>query len=264
MLVCHIAGYRFTQLADLENLRGHILDGTKQLKLHGTILLSPEGINIMLAGLVDDIAQFRAFLNTDERFADISFRESFTETVPFKKFKIKIKKEIITLRQPIADPLKQQAPAISPAQFKHWLDEKRNITILDTRNDYEFQFGAFKDAQNLKINEFSEFPAAIKQVPLDRPIVMYCTGGVRCEKAALSMIDAGYSEVYQLQGGILNYFAEVGGEHYSGDCFVFDERVALTSKLKPSGVSQCVICNGPIQQNSDCEQCANHSNLLSA
>lgn len=229
MQIHHIAGYRFVALTDLPELRALLTQEASQCNLLGTILLSPEGINIMLAGEQTDLNLFIDFLFKDTRFVDMPFHKTQMDTMPFKHLKIKIKKEIITLKQPNIDVTKQQAPTLSPTEFCRWLDEKRDMTILDTRNDYEFQFGAFESAKNLSINEFSEFPTAIQAIPKNHPVVMYCTGGIRCEKAALVMMNAGYSEVYQLEGGILNYFKEVGDKHYRGNCFVFDERITVNS-----------------------------------
>lgn len=231
-MIRHIAGYRFTPLSHLTELRSVMQQQAQALALKGTILLSPEGINLMLAGEPEAVDQWVSWLNADARFTDMFFHKTETENPPFLRLKVKIKKEIITLRQAAADPVARQAPSISPELFRQWLDEKRDLTVLDTRNDYEYEVGAFDGAVNLHLKEFTEFPQAMQTVPRDRPIVMYCTGGVRCEKAALAMMDAGYQEVYQLQGGILNYFARVGGAHYHGDCFVFDERIALNPALK--------------------------------
>ncbi len=228
--ITHIAGYRFVRLAALPELRTQLYTLAQAQGLKGTILLSPEGINVMLAGTADAIALFRAHLNADVRFVDMFFHVSVSLDYPFQRLKVKIKKEIITLRQSAIDPNQCRAPAISPTEFRRWLDEGREVTIVDTRNDYEYQAGAFDRAINPKLKDFSEFPAILPTLPRDKPVVMYCTGGVRCEKAALVMLAAGFDEVYQLEGGILNYFAKEGGAHYHGDCFVFDERGALNPK----------------------------------
>jgi predicted sulfurtransferase len=150
--------------------------------------------------------------------------------------KIKLKKEIISFRQPDAAPLERRAPSIDPIAFKAWLDEKRDITLLDTRNDYEIELGTFKGAVNLHLNDFCEFAEAAAAIDHSKPIVMFCTGGVRCEKAALHMMNLGYQDVYQLDGGILNYFEKVGAAHYDGGCFVFDERVLVDAAMKVVGV----------------------------
>lgn len=228
----NIAGYKFIQLSDLVELQRVFLDQCQALALRGTVLLSSEGINLSLAGSADAISLFKAFLHQDARFADMTFRESRSDDVPFKRMKVKLKNEIITMRSPEVKPVEQRALSISPTEFKHWLDEGRDMVVLDTRNEYEMEYGAFEGAMNLHLDEFGQFPERAKALPKDKPIVMYCTGGVRCEKAAIAMQQVGFDQVYQLDGGILNYFAEVGGAHYQGSCFVFDERVALDPLLQ--------------------------------
>lgn len=256
MQILNIAGYKFVSLEALPALRSHLLEKCESLELKGTILLSPEGINLSLAGPVHQIEACKAFLKEDARFADLTYRESRSDFVPFKRMKVKLKKEIITMRHPEVQPGSERAPDISPLEFKRWLDENRDITVLDTRNDYEVQFGTFRNAVNLHIDDFCEFPQAAEAVARDKPIVMFCTGGVRCEKAAIHLKNAGFSEVYQLDGGILNYFAEVGGAHYDGECFVFDERVAVDAKLQTTGTVQCLVCYGPVKQSAtSCESC---------
>lgn len=251
MQILNIASYKFIALTDLSERCSTFLEKATLLGLKGTILLSAEGININLAGLPEDIAEFIRFLHSDTLFSDMTFRESYSDFQPFKHMRVKIKQEIITLRQPDIHPENQTAPDISPEEFKKWLDEKRDMTILDTRNDYEVRFGTFENAQQLHLDDFGGFPAAIDQVSREKPVVMFCTGGIRCEKAALVMLNAGYSTVYQLQGGILNYFAKVGSDHYEGECFVFDERVAVDASLEPTGTKQCLLCQGPIVKQEE-------------
>lgn len=266
--ILNIAGYKFVTLQDLPQLQSEWLGKVQSLSLKGTILISQEGVNITLAGLPEKIATFVTDLKSDSRFSDISFRESYSAFQPFNKIKVKIKKEIITLRQPDIFPGLCPAPMISPTKLKQWLDEERDIVILDTRNDYEFRFGTFRNAVNLYLHDFSGFPAALDAVARHKPVVMFCTGGIRCEKAALVMLKAGFSEVYQLQGGILNYFAEVGSEHFDGECFVFDQRVAINGNLEATGTTQCRICQGPVPALTQpqpafipivsCPSCVNH------
>jgi UPF0176 protein len=246
MTLLNIAGYKFIALNDLPQLRTYFLAKCTDLSLKGTILLSQEGINMSLAGSPVDIRDFQVSLRDDARFADMTFHENFASSQLFQRLKVKIKSEIITLRQPQANPAGVRAPDIDPLVFKQWLDEKRDVIVLDTRNDYEVRFGTFENAINLNINDFGEFPEAVVDLPKDKPIVMFCTGGIRCEKASLYMLNEGYKEVYQLDGGILGYFAKVGGAHYQGDCFVFDERVAVDAALEPTGVVQCKNCHGPV------------------
>jgi UPF0176 protein len=120
--------------------------------------------------------------------------------------------------------------------------------VLDTRNDYEVRFGTFEQAEHFQLADFSDFPAATAAIQEKKPVVMFCTGGIRCEKAAVYLLSAGFPEVYQLDGGILNYFSEVGGAHYSGECFVFDQRISVNPQLQETGTLQCVACQGPVSK----------------
>lgn len=233
MQIKHIAGYKFIKLDTIDVLQRDFIAKTTSCCLKGTILLSQEGININLAGTPENIEIFCRWLKHDTRFADITFHETYATTDLYQKLKVKLKKEIITLRQPDINAAASRAPAISPTDLKSWLDEGRDITLLDTRNDYEVQFGTFKNAVNLHLDDFGDFPAAINTLDREKPIVMFCTGGIRCEKAALVMQNQGFGQVYQLDKGILGYFADVGGAHYDGACFVFDERVAVNPSLDP-------------------------------
>lgn len=256
MSVLNIASYKFIPLDALMSLRASFQEKANDLQLKGTILLSGEGINLNLSGLPANANTFKQWLLTQEKFQDMSFRESYSQKIPFKKLKVAIKKEIITFRQPDIKPENQLAPAIEPETLKQWLDEKRDITLLDTRNDFEVSFGTFDHAVNLHIDEFTAFASAATMVEKKKPIVMFCTGGIRCEKASLYLLKQGYSEVYQLAGGILNYFAKVGSAHYHDECFVFDERVALDANLHETGTKQCESCGGPIKPTEkNCIHC---------
>lgn len=245
----NLAGYKFVKLTDPSSLRSLFLTQWKNLEIKGTILLSEEGININIAGLKEHTTSFKNDLLAFDPFADITFHETYSHFIPFKRFKIKLKKEIITLRQPKVDTTAKRAPHISPECFKQWLDEKRDITVLDTRNDYEVRFGTFRGAVNLHLDDFQQFPSTLQNIDHTKPIVMFCTGGIRCEKAALYMLEQGFSDVYQLDGGILGYFAKVGAEHYDGECFIFDERIALDAQLNYTDTAQCSKCSQPIPQS---------------
>jgi len=253
MQILNIAGYKFIALDELDSLQKNLLELCHSLSLKGTILLGHEGININLAGIQANIKSFQTLLKNDCRFMSMDFHESCSDDQPFKYLKVKLKKEIITFGQSSVNTGAQRAPDISPHELKQWLDEKRDFILLDTRNNYEIQFGSFKGAINLHISDFGELPQAIKQIECDKPIVMFCTGGIRCEKAALYMLNQGYAEVYQLDGGILGYFKKIGSEHYEGECFVFDNRITLDSSLKETGTIQCPGCQGPVKTR--CELC---------
>jgi UPF0176 protein len=257
MSITNIAGYKFIQLSDLAVLRLDLLAYCIQSKLKGTILLSLEGLNVNLAGISADIEAFKKLLFSHDPFADMTFRESSSAVQPFKWMKVKIRKEIITMRRSEVRPETQRAASISPNTLKQWLDEKREITLLDTRNDYEVRFGTFKNAQHFQLRDFSHFPEAASELSTQAPIVMFCTGGIRCEKAALHLQNAGNTEVFQLEGGILNYFSEVGGSHYQGECFVFDQRISVDTQLQETGTRQCLHCYGPITRGqAACPVCS--------
>ena len=247
MPILNIAGYKFIKLEDLPAIQAALKSQCEQAGLLGTILLSKEGVNMNLAGEQDRVRSFQLQLANSLYFSGMSFHETYSSTVPFQTLKIKIKNEIITFHQPDANPaLCDRAPTISPEALKTWLDQGRDITLLDTRNDYEYRFGTFKGAINLHLKNFTELADAVSSLDPDKPVVMFCTGGIRCEKAGLFMLLQGFREVYQLDGGILGYFAKVGGAHYEGECFVFDERVALDTSLRDTDTIQCLCCQGPV------------------
>lgn len=232
MQYLNIAGYQFIALTDLQRLQANLLASCQQHAIKGTILLSSEGINITLAGLATNIMAWQADFASYSQFADIKFRQSYSTFLPFKRLKVKIKQEIITFKQTHIHAQQTRAASIAPEVLKQWLDEKREIVLLDTRNTYEVQQGTFKQAQHLSLNDFSELAHTPIPATKEQVVVMFCTGGIRCEKAALFMQHQGYQQVYQLEGGILNYFARVGGDHYQGHCFVFDDRGAVDTNLR--------------------------------
>ena len=234
MRILNIAGYQFIHLNDLNNLQQALLYQCRHLQLKGTILLSHEGINLSLAGESENVHALKAYLHEKMPSVTFAFHETYSSEQSFDRLKVKIKNEIITMRHHV-NVLTANAPYLAPSVLKQWLDEKRKFTLLDTRNDYEIAWGTFSNAMNLQLAHFNEFSTAIHTIPPDQTIVTFCTGGIRCEKAALFLLQQGYTQVYQLAGGILAYFAQVGGTHYDGHCFVFDKRVALDSCLNPVG-----------------------------
>jgi len=237
----HIAAYRFVELTELPTLRENILSLAKAQKLLGTVLLAPEGINLMLAGSAASIDKFLGELGNDPRFAGLEVKRSTANGMPFGKLLVKVKREIIRMNEQGVRPSAGRAPAIAPERLAQWLDQGhddagRQVVMLDTRNDFEVDVGRFDSAIDWRLRRFSEFPAALKSHRndlSDKTVVSYCTGGIRCEKAALWMQAEGVSNVWQLDGGILGYFARVGSRHFGGECFVFDGRVALDAELAP-------------------------------
>ena len=248
-MVANIAGYRFVDLPDRDALREPFRAICKKAGLKGTILLSFEGLNFFLAGTQSSVDQYLEFLEEDSRFSQMRLKYSYTEYQPFNRMNVRLKKEIISLGLDHVKPAKRTGEEITPTEFKQWMDEGREVAIIDTRNDYEIRLGTFDNALDLNIKSFRAFPKAVDSLPesmKDIPVVMFCTGGIRCEKASVVMMDAGFSNVKQLKGGILGYFEEVGGDHWEGDCFVFDHRVALSSDLEQTEVVQCFACRQPV------------------
>lgn len=238
MNILNIAAYRFVALDDLAQLRAAFREQARALGLKGTILLAGEGINLFLAGAAAEVEQFLAALRADPRFAPIEVKRSWSARQPFKRLLVKIKGEIVSMRRPQIKPAETPAPRLAPLELKRWLDEGREVVLLDTRNQFEVELGSFENTLALGLKSFSDFPDATKKLPQElkqRPIVTFCTGGIRCEKAAPWLIGAGFREVYQLEGGILNYFEQCGAAHFSGGCFVFDQRVTLDARLRPAG-----------------------------
>ncbi|TDK64442.1 sulfurtransferase [Sapientia aquatica] len=250
----NISAYKFITFNDTAEKRPEFLAICQKLNLKGTILLTPEGINLFLAGLRHEIDGFMDWLHTDPRFSDVVAKESFSDSQPFTKLLVKLKAETITMRMPLIRPEDGRAPFVTPPTLKRWLDqghddEGRPVVMVDTRNDFEVDVGSFDNTIDFRIKKFTEFPAVIaenKDKLNDKTVVTFCTGGIRCEKAAIHMQNVGYEHVYQLEGGILKYFEEVGGAHYHGDCFVFDYRTALNPQLEATDTEQCYACRAVV------------------
>jgi UPF0176 protein len=238
----NLSAYKFVPLADLPALRERLFGEASRLGLKGTVLLAEEGLNLFVAGPEHEVREWLAALRQDPRFADLSPKESFSAQVPFKRLRVKVKPEIIRMNQPAVQPTQGRAPAVAPRTLARWLaqghdDEGRPVVTLDTRNAFEVDCGAFEGAIDWRLSKFSDFPQALQAHAGQlegKTVVSYCTGGIRCEKAALVLQAAGV-RAYQLEGGILKYFEETGAApHWRGRCFVFDERVALDAQLSPA------------------------------
>jgi UPF0176 protein len=250
----NIAAYKFITLDNLDELRAQYAALCNALGLKGTILLTPEGINMFVSGPREAIDQYLAWVRSDARLADLEVKESVSSEQSHKRMLVKIKKEIITMRMPLIKPELGRAPAVEAKTLKRWLDQGHDdagkpVVMVDTRNDFEVDVGTFTNTVDYRIKKFTEFPeviAAHKDDFAGKTVVTFCTGGIRCEKAAIHMQEIGYDNVYQLEGGILKYFEEVGGEHYTGDCFVFDYRTALNPKLEPTETVQCFACRAVV------------------
>jgi len=249
MPITNIAAYKFARLDNLKRLRDALLQTCKVWGLKGTILLSTEGINLFVAGSREAIDQLLAELQTIPGLGELPVKVSTSDHQPFTRMLVRIKKEIIAFGVEGIDPAGSPSPKLSPGELKQWLDEGRPLTLLDTRNDYEVKLGTFRNAVTVGIDHFREFPAAVATLPAElkqRPIVLFCTGGIRCEKAGPYMQREGFQQIYQLDGGILKYFEDVGGAHYDGECFVFDQRVGLDPELSETKSDVCFACLTPL------------------
>ena len=245
--VLNIAAYKFVAIEDGHELRERLLTQALALDLRGTVLVAGEGINLFMAGAPEAIGEFLACLRADARFADLEVKESWSLAQPFRRMLVKLKREIIRMDHPAIQPAAGRAPGVEARTLKRWLDqghddEGKPVVLLDTRNAFEVDFGTFDNAIDWRIGKFTEFPKALaehREQLQGKRVVSFCTGGIRCEKAAILMHEQGLPDVLQLEGGILKYFEEVGGAHYSGDCFVFDGREALAPDLsaRKNGIS---------------------------
>jgi len=241
--VLNIAAYRFVDIDDAPDLSERLSASAQAAGLKGTLLIAPEGLNLSLAGEPEAVRGWLGRLREDPRFAGLQAKESFSDGMPFRRLRVKLKAEIIRMNQPSLRPAAARAPAVDAATLVRWLgeghcDEGRPLALLDTRNAFEVDAGAFDGALDWRLGCFSDFPAAFDAHRSElegKTVVSYCTGGIRCEKAALLMRERGLPHVLQLDGGILAYFeATTGAPHWRGECFVFDERESLAPTLAPA------------------------------
>jgi UPF0176 protein len=247
--ILNIAAYRFAALTELKTLRARLIERCRGWKLKGTILLSTEGINLFVAGGAEEIGLLLAELRAIAGLEDLDPKVSTSSHQPFNRMLVRVKKEIIAFGVEGIHPEIKTSRKITARTLKQWLDEGRPVTLLDTRNDYEVKLGTFRDAKTLGLDHFRDFPTAVERLPVEMkqaPVVTFCTGGIRCEKAAPYLEREGFLDVFQLDGGILKYFEECGGAHYDGECFVFDQRVGVDPALRETQSEQCYRCLTPL------------------
>ncbi len=244
--------YKFVKLPDYAEKQQSLLAYCQAQGIKGTILLAQEGINGTIAGSRESIDSVLSFLRSDSRFAELEHKESTAEEPPFQRLKVRLKKEIVTIGLPNIDPNEQVGTYVSPQDWNKIISDPE-VVVIDTRNDYEISIGTFKKAQNPNTESFRQFPEYVNK-HLDpsqyKKVALFCTGGIRCEKASSLMISQGFQEVYHLKGGILKYLEEVPAEEslWEGECFVFDERVAVSHGLEPGSYEMCVGCGHPISE----------------
>ena len=244
--------YKFVKLHNYTELRDSIQARCAALGITGTLLLAEEGINGTIAGTRPNIDAILEYLRNDARLADLPHKESLAEVDPFYRMKVKIKKEIVTMGVPNIDPTELVGKYVKPENWNALISDP-GVLLVDTRNDYEVGVGTFKGAVNPRITTFREFPDYVKNnfdAEKQPRVAMFCTGGIRCEKASAYMLQQGFGEVYHLQGGILKYLESVPAEEslWQGECFVFDQRVAVGQGLQPGHYELCYGCSRPITQ----------------
>jgi UPF0176 protein len=246
--------YKFVSLPEYQALQAPILAACKIHHIKGTLLLAEEGINGTIAGLSDHIHLLLNYLRTDPlfagKFSDLEHKESFADEHPFYRMKVKLKKEIVTLGVPGVSPTKKVGTYVKPEDWNALISDP-DVVLIDTRNDYEVDIGTFKGAIDPKTTTFREFPEYVAKnfdKTKHKKVAMFCTGGIRCEKASSYMLDQGFDEVYHLQGGILKYLETVPEEQsiWQGECFVFDQRVAVKHNLEVGDFDQCYACRHPL------------------
>lgn len=244
--------YHFVRLDNFQELKAPLLDTMLQNQVKGTLLLAAEGINGTIAGTRQGIDNVLTWIRSDDRLSKVETKESYTETMPFYRSKVKLKKEIVTMGVEGIDPRHVVGTYVKPQDWNALLDDPE-VVLIDTRNDYEYQIGSFERAINPKTDTFREFPDYVKDnlnPKKHKKVAMFCTGGIRCEKSTAFLKEQGFEEVYHLQGGILKYLEEVPKEQtkWHGECFVFDNRVAVNHDLEQGSYDQCYACRYPITE----------------
>lgn len=247
-----ITFYKYVNLNNPEEVKGYIKGLCEGLNILGRILVGKEGINAGVSGKKEDIETFKELLGKKREFAKMTYREQDVPANSYHKLVVKVRKEIVALG--LDADINKKGQHISPRRLKKWLDRGEDIVIIDARNDYEHKIGKFKDALTLPIKTFKEFPEAAEkalQDKKDKKVVMYCTGGIRCEKSSAALKEKGFKNVFQLQGGIINYANQFPNDHYKGKCFVFDDR--LSGDVSSEDVlTECEICGEKTDKYIDC------------
>ena len=255
-----VSFYKFVDLPDYAALQGPLLNVCREAGVRGTILLAQEGINAMLAGTRTNMNRILAFLQADPRFADIEVKESWHDDIPFRRLKVRLKREIAALKVPGVNP-NVQVGAYIEAEDWNRLIAQDDVLLIDTRNDYEVRMGSFRNARNPKTHAFHELPRYVaEQLDANRHkrIAMFCTGGIRCEKATAFMLQQGFAEVYHLKGGILRYLerTDPSDSLWEGECFVFDERVTVDHRLQKGSIRICDDCKAVVDAGDEsCPAC---------
>ena len=246
--------YKFVEIDDLLSLQSNLYEICEKNNIMGTILIANEGINGTISGKTNEINQTISLLKSDKRFANIEIKYSSTDKQPFHRMKVRLKKEIVTIGLPEINPNKKVGTYVKPEDWNDLISDP-NVIVIDTRNKYETKIGSFQNALDPETSSFREFPDWVKKFKsskenANKKIAMFCTGGIRCEKASSLMKEEGFEDVYHLQGGILKYLETIDKENslWNGECFVFDQRVCLTDELEIGSYKMCFACRMPITE----------------
>ena len=245
--------YKFVRLDDFEEIQNPLKLFLESLNIRGTLLLAKEGINGTISGDKDNILKAIDHLQSDKRFRELEIKYSYSKKPPFKRLKVKLKKEIVTLGVSDIDPKNSNGTYVKPSDWNELINDP-DVILIDTRNNYEFEIGSFRGSINPHTETFREFPSYTKnnlEKYRDKKIAMFCTGGIRCEKSTAYLKSKGFKNVFHLQGGILKYLEEVNEEEslWEGECFVFDDRVAVKHNLELGKYDQCHACRFPITED---------------
>lgn len=253
------AFYKFVPLPDFREMQKPLRAICEEHNMKGTILLAAEGINGTIAGTRQDMDAVLGYIRSDERLADLLHKESYADSQPFRRMKVRLKREIVTIGEDV-NPNEIVGTYVDPHKWNDLIADP-NVILIDTRNSYEYEVGTFKGAIDPLTNSFGDFPAYVREQladQKDKKIAMFCTGGIRCEKATSLLLKEGFRNVYHLHGGILNYLEKVpqAKSMWEGDCFVFDERITVTHDLEPGNVQFCRGCNRVVPSGEDmCPHC---------
>ena len=246
--------YKFVEIDDLLSLQSNLYEICEKNNIMGTILIANEGINGTISGKTNEINQTISLLKSDKRFTNIEIKYSSTDKQPFHRMKVRLKKEIVTIGLPEINPNNKVGTYVKPDDWNDLISDP-NVVVIDTRNKYETKIGSFKNALDPETSSFREFPDWVKKFKsskenANKKIAMFCTGGIRCEKASSLMKEEGFEDVYHLQGGILKYLETIDKENslWNGECFVFDQRVCLTDELEVGSYKMCFACRMPITE----------------
>ena len=246
--------YKFVEIDDLLSLQSNLYEICKKNNIMGTILIANEGINGTISGKTNEINQTISLLKSDKRFTNIEIKYSSSDKQPFHRMKVRLKKEIVTIGLPEINPNKKVGTYVKPDDWNDLISDP-NVVVIDTRNKYETKIGSFENALDPETSSFREFPDWVKKFKsskenANKKIAMFCTGGIRCEKASSLMKEEGFEDVYHLQGGILKYLETIDKENslWNGECFVFDQRVCLTDELEVGSYKMCFACRMPITE----------------